>query len=387
MPGTEEALVVVGAGAAGLTAVDALRRQGFADPIVLVGAESHLPYDRPPLSKGFLLGTLDRTRITLRDPQVLADLGIELLLGRVATAVDTAARRLELDDGSVLRYSRLIVATGVRPARPAFLDGHRGVHVLRTVDDAERLAHAMGNAASAIVIGGGLLGYELAASARSAGLNVTLVDRSRVPLAHVLGPVAGGAVAQLHREHGVVLRTGRSVRAATTASGTTIVSLDDGSTLSADLVVAAVGSHPNVEWLAGSGLDTQDGVGCDHLGRAASRVYAIGDVARWSPPDGRGMRIEHRTNATQQALAVAGHIAAGTEPAPAAPYFWTDQFAERIQVAGHIGADADSAIVAGDVSARRFVIKASRRGSATGVLGWRMAKDFARHRGELAGAY
>lgn len=382
-------LVVVGAGAAGITVVDALRRQGYDAPIVLVGAEPHPPYDRPPLSKAFLLGSLERSRLFLRQPAALERLDVEILLGRQARELDTGARRVVLDDGTELPYSRLVVATGVRAARPGGVGAAQDVHVLRTMDDAERLAAAIPTASSALIIGGGPLGYELAASARSAGLSVTLVDSAQVPLTRMLGPLAGAVIGGLHREHGVELRPGRWVRTVDRAgpAGPAVITLDDGSTISADLVIAAVGSHPNVEWLSGSGLELSDGVGCDQVGQAAPGVYAVGDVARWCDAAGRGVRMEHRTNATTQALAVAEHITSGTRAAPVIPYVWTDQFGERIQIAGQIPAHAQTQVVAGDLSTRRFVMTATEGGTLHGVLAWRMAKDFARRRAELAHAY
>jgi NADPH-dependent 2,4-dienoyl-CoA reductase/sulfur reductase-like enzyme len=382
-------LVVVGAGAGGLTVVEALRRQGYDAPIVLVGAESHLPYDRPPLSKGFLLGSLERGRLTLREADVLDELEVELLLGRNALELDLEGRRVRLDDGRVLSYAHLVLATGIRPHYPDFADAERVVHTLRTLEDAERLADAMRTASTAIVVGGGLLGYEVAASACTAGLRTTLIDPARIPLAGLLGPMAGAAVAELHRENGVDLRLGRRALGATARFPRpgAEVALDDGSTLAADLVIAAVGSRPNTEWLAGSGLDLADGIGCDRHGRAAPGVYAVGDVARWRRPGGARERLEHRMNATEQGVAVARHIVHGIEPGPICPYFWTDQYSQRIQVAGQVPPDAETSVVAGDLASRRFVMTATRNGATTGVLGWQMAKDFARHRADVARAY
>ncbi|HLS14232.1 MAG TPA: FAD-dependent oxidoreductase, partial [Beutenbergiaceae bacterium] len=221
---------------------------------------------------------------------------------------------------------------------------------------------------------------------------VTLIDRATVPLSRALGTVAGELVGELHRENGVELRTRRSVQSVdrkagdrSGPAGPARITLDDGSGLDADLVIAAVGSAPNVEWLRGSGLDLRDGVGCDELGQAAPGVYAIGDVARWGATDGAGVRVEHRTNATEQALAVAQHILHGTRAPAAIPYFWTDQFGERIQVAGYIPAGAHTDVTVGDLSSRRFVLTATQGGVLTGVVAWRMAKDFTRHRAHLAG--
>lgn len=382
---TATPLVVVGAGAAGLTAVEALRRAGEHGPIVLIGAEPHLPYDRPPLSKGFLLGSVARERLLLREPEVLDRLQVDLRLGRTARGLDAAASEVYLDDGSVVPYHRLVIATGVRPVLPEHLAGSGNVFVLRTLDDADRLAAALRSASSMAVIGGGLLGYELAALGRTSGVQVTLLDRRQLPLEPLLGATAGQLVADLHRHHGVDLRLGARVTEVAAAGRSTSarMTLDDGSTLDADLVVAAVGSRPNVEWLAGSGLDLTDGIGCDQVGRAAPNIYAVGDVARWGASTTTGARIEHRTNASEQALTVAGQLTARREVSAGAPYFWTDQYGERIQVAGSIPPGSSSTLVAGELATRRFVLTATHEGTVCGVLGWRMPKDFARARLEL----
>lgn len=378
-------LIVVGAGAAGLTVVEALRREGYQGPITLLGEELHPPYDRPPLSKSPPANLQERERLALRDPAVLEGLDIDLRLGRAARGVDLGARRLLVDDGSEMLYSRLVLATGVRPKLPSDLADQGRILLLRTVEHAERLGEAMRSSSTMVVVGGGLLGYELAALGRTAGLSVTIVDRRRRPLAGTLGGVAGPMVAELHRGRGVDVRTGRvarDVRPIGPATGAQVV-LDDDTVLDADLVVGTLGSHPNIEWAAGSGLDLTDGVGCDRTGQAAPDVYAVGDVARWCPQPGRGTRVEHRTNATEQALAVARHIVHREDPPAMTPYFWTDQYGERIQVAGVIPEDAEITVVAGDLPSRRFVITASRKGALSGVLGWRMPKEFARHRAEM----
>lgn len=379
--------MIVGAGAAGLAVIEAARRRGEHGRIVLIGAESHHPYDRPPLSKGYLLGSVSRERLMLREHDAVERLGVEFRLGRVASGLDLASAELRLDDGSVVAYSRLVIATGVRPVLPDSFAGSENVFVLRTLDDADRLRTALRSATSMAVIGGGLLGYELAAVGRSAGLSVTLLARGLRPLESTLGITAGEQLADLHRDRGVDLRLGSAVRELTSAGpGTAVrITTQEGGSLTADVVVVAVGSTPNVEWLADSGLDLADGIGCDRVGRAAPNVYAVGDVARWRTSSDRGVRIEHRTNATEQALAVAEHLSGGRDVFSGVRYFWTDQYGERIQVVGSIPADAKTAVVAGETAARRFVLTASHQGKLCGVLGWRMPKEFARSRLELLG--
>lgn len=380
-------IVVVGAGAAGLAVVEALRHEGFDGAIVLVGEERHLPYDRPPLSKGFLLGALDEDRLTLRGPDALAALDVDLRLGRRAERLDLGGRRLLLDDGSELVYARLVVATGVRPRPLDGTHGGGGALALRTIDDSRAIRSRLSPSSRVVVVGGGFLGYEIAASARSTGSPVTIVDRGAEPLARQLGALAGEMVAQLHRSRGVEIVTGATVRRVDrTRSGWTAV-LGDGRTIPADLVVAAVGSRPNTEWLSGSDLNVDDGVVCDSSGRAGRDVYAIGDVARWTSPGVAARRVEHRTNATDQALAVARHIVHRVDPAPVVPYLWSDQFDTRIQLAGSVLPGAAMEIVEADHEERRFIIEARRAGVVEAILGWRMPRRFAAHRARVGGGY
>lgn len=380
-------IVVVGAGAAGLTVVESLRREGFGGPIVLVGDEGHLPYDRPPLSKGFLLGALEPSRLALRDAAAIEALGVELRLGRSARELDVTGRRLHLDDATEIAYDRLVVATGVRPRLPEGIPEHRGVRALRTIDDARAIRERMASSSRLLVVGGGLLGYEIAASARSAGLAVTVVDRGPHPLARQLGSTVGEMVARLHRARGVEVLTEATVRTIEGPPEAPSAILEDGRAIPADLVVAAVGSRPNAEWLDGSGLNIDDGVVCDAWGRAGDGVYAVGDVARWGTATGPGRRVEHRSNASEQAIAVARHMVHGVVPAPVAPYFWSDQYDVKIQVAGVVRGGVPMEVVAGDAQEDRFVMVAREGGAVAAVVGWRMPKEFAAHRARLSDGY
>ena len=343
-------VVVVGASAAGLAAVETLRREGYDGMLTLVGEEPHAPYDRPPLSKQILAGQWEHERLTLRTPEELSRLDLDLRLGATASGLDLAGRRVLLAGGGDLPYDALIVATGVRPRR---LPG-QGAHVLRTVNDALALRRRLGPGRRLVVVGAGFLGAEAAAVARGLGCEVTVLEPAPVPLAHAIGEQVGRVLSEAHREHGVDLRTGVTVAALADGG----VRLADGSLIEADEVLVAVGSLPNTEWLAGSGLNVADGLVCDQYSRAAPGVYAAGDVARWDNPlFGVSMRIEHRTNAAEQGMAAARNLLnpQALRPFAPVPYFWSDQYDMKIQAYGYLRGHDAVRIVAGDLAERRFL--------------------------------
>ncbi|RLU83652.1 FAD-dependent oxidoreductase [Streptomyces griseocarneus] len=369
-------IVVVGASAAGLTAAETLRRRGYDGTLTLIGDEPRPPYDRPPLSKQILTGTWEPGRASLRTPQHLEHLAVDLRLGRPATALDVPGRRVQLADGERIGFDGLIVATGVVPRRlPG--SGLTGVHVLRTLDDALALRTALLAGPRVVVVGAGFLGTEVAAAARTLGLEVTLAEPEPVPVRRPFGDRVGGLVAELHRAHGTRLRCGVPVRRLRGTDGrVTGVELGDGTTLPADVVVLAVGSRPATGWLAGSGLRLGDGVECDARCRAAPGIHAAGDVASWhNPRFGTRMRLEHRMNATEQAMAAAGNLLGDATPFAPVPYFWTDQYDTRIQAYGVFPPDAHPRVVHGDPSDGRFTAAYGHHGVVTGVLGWNAPRE------------
>ncbi|MGW3007331.1 NAD(P)/FAD-dependent oxidoreductase [Streptomyces sp. NPDC001219] len=383
-------IVLVGASAAGLTAADALRREGFTGALTMVGDELQLPYDRPPLSKQVLAGDWEPQRSTLRQDADIQRLDLTLRLGCRATGLDTADRVVTLADGDRLGYDGLIIATGLRPRRLPFGHELAGVHVLRTLDDTLTLRAQLSAGPRVVVIGAGFLGSEIAATARGLGLDVTLVDVESAPMARQVGPWVGGLVGEMHRENCVRLRMGRHVTGMTGENGhVTGVTLDDGSRLPADVVVVAIGSVPATDWLAGSGLPLGDGVLCDRTCRAAPGVYAAGDVANWPHPVAGGrVRLEQRTNATQQAITAAGNLLAG--PAAAVPYApvpfgWTDQYDTKIQTCGWCPSDATVEVVDGHPQARAFVALYKVDGRVVGALGWNSARALRAYRRHLTG--
>ncbi|MEU1405432.1 FAD-dependent oxidoreductase [Streptomyces sp. NPDC005728] len=356
-------IVVVGASAAGLAAAETFRREGYDGTLTLVGDEPHPPYDRPPLSKQVLAAAWPPERVRLRPPAGLAALGLDLRLGTAATGLDAAERTLRLADGRQLPYDGLVIATGVRPRR---LPGE-GAHVLRTLDDALNLRDRLRPGVRLVVVGAGFLGTEAAAVAVTLGARVTLLEPAPVPLAHVVGEEVGRVLSRVHLERGVDLRTGVTVREVTEEG----VRLGDGREVEADEVLVAVGSLPNTEWLAGSGLTVADGVVCDAYCAAAPGVYAAGDVARWHHPHfGVPMRIEHRIHAAEQGMAAARHLLdpEARKPFAPVPYFWSDQYDLRIQAYGYLRGHDELAVVGGDLAEGRFVAAYRNGDRLTGAL-------------------
>jgi 3-phenylpropionate/trans-cinnamate dioxygenase ferredoxin reductase component len=365
-------VVIVGASAAGLTTAEALRRRGYDGALTMIGDEPHPPYDRPPLSKQILAGTWEPEKVMLRDEQALGTLDAELVLGRAAVGLDVTDRQVQLAAGGTVGYDALVIATGVT-ARSLPGADLAGVHLLRTLDDALNLrAHLLARP-KVVVIGAGFLGAEVAAVAREMGLEVTVADPLPVPMHRQFGERIGGLIAAMHRDHGVVMRCGMGMsRLVGDASGRVVAAeLTDGSVLDADLIVVAVGAAPATGWLAGSGLPLGDGVECDDRCQAAPGIYAAGDVASWPNPHfGTRMRLEHRMNATEQGIAVAGNLLGDDKPFAPVPYFWTDQYDTKIQAYGTFPPDAAFQIISGDPGDRTFTAAYGHHGTVTGVFGW-----------------
>ncbi len=337
---TEPGLVVVGASLAGLHAVQSARKTSYTGPITLLGAEAHLPYNRPPLSKAFLAEGPAPAPTTFPAAASLTDLGVQVRLGCTATALDTAARHIVANDERI-DYSSLIVATG---SRPRTLPGDQlpGVHTLRTVEDAQAIRTALDTGARTVIIGAGFIGAEIAAAARRRELPVTMVEAAPLPLTRAVGPRMAAACAALHTRNGTDLRCDLTVTAMTGTDRIEHVQLSDGTILEADLVVVGIGAEPVVEWLTDSGLNLHDGVVCDATLRAADAVYAAGDITRWNHPlFGESMRLEHWTAAAEQGtLAARNALDPGNAtPYQTVPYFWSDWYTDKIQMVGICAAD------------------------------------------------
>jgi NADPH-dependent 2,4-dienoyl-CoA reductase/sulfur reductase-like enzyme len=357
-------VLIVGASAAGLAAAEALRRADFPGEIVLLGEETHPPYDRPPLSKQILAGEWEVGRLPLRADERLVELRLGLRLGVTATGLDLAAREVRLADDTSIGYDDLVIATGVRPRR---LPGE-GAHVLRTLGDALALRERLGAGTRLVVVGAGFLGAEAAAVARGLGAQVTALEPAPVPLAHAVGAAVGEVIAGVHRDNGVDLRTGVGVEAI--VPGGVVVA--GGEVVPADEVLVAIGALPNTEWLEGSGLTIENGVVCDQYCAAAPGVYAAGDVARWhNPLFGEWMRIEHRTNAAEQGMAAARNLLEpeAAKPFAPVPYFWSDQYDMKIQSYGYLRGHEEIAIVEGSLAERHFLAVYRTGDRVAGVLG------------------
>jgi 3-phenylpropionate/trans-cinnamate dioxygenase ferredoxin reductase subunit len=382
-------IVVVGASLAGLRAAEALRREGYAGELVLVGAEPHLPYDRPPLSKQLLQGKLSAERIVLCSGDKAQSLGLTLELGVAASGLDLAARRLQLADRRELAWDGLVIATGASPRRLPFGHELAGVHVLRTLDDARAIADGLAQRPRVCVIGAGFIGLEVAASCRQLGLEVSVVEPEPLPLASKLGPRIAQLLLELHQERGVQFHLGGGVRALEGAGRVERARLADGRALDADLVVVGIGVRPSLDWLAGSGLALGDGVLCDATcATSAPDVVAAGDCARW--PNARwdeSMRVEHWTHAVEMAGHAARRLLSGAsfvEPFNPVPYFWTDQYEHKLQLAGRVRPDDEFVFVEAPTAERKLVGLYGREGKLVGVVAIGRPAQLVRYRGAIA---
>ena len=315
-------------------------------------------------------------------------LDVEWRLGVPARALDLDARTVELDDGSAVSFDGLVIATGARvrtlPGQPDLA----GIHTLRTIDDCLALRADLEKMPSrVVVVGAGFIGAEVAATARQRGLDVTLLEALEVPLQRVLGDRIGAVCADLHRDQGVDLRLSSGVDAFVDDGNGRVagVVLSDGSTVEADVVVVGVGVVPNTEWLEGSGLDIDNGVVCDETCLAAPGVVAAGDVARWpNRRFGEVMRVEHWENAQEQGAHAARRLLGDTAPYEPVPWFWSDQYDRKIQLAGRSGPDDEVRIVDGSIDERRFVALYGRAGRLVGVLGMNRPRPVMQYRQLIA---
>jgi 3-phenylpropionate/trans-cinnamate dioxygenase ferredoxin reductase subunit len=394
---SDRPIVIVGASLAGLRAAQAIRRAEYDGEIVVVGAEEHLPYTRPPLSKELLAGGQEPDDTALPG----RDLEVTWRLGTTATALDHARHELTLSErsgderaargrGETLAYDRLLIATGARPrpwpGDPIELDG---LFMLRDLDDALALRAAFDTKPRLAVVGAGFVGCEVAATARGLGLDVTMIDIAHQPMTP-LGPDVGARCADMHRAHGVELRLGVGVDGFEGNGRLEAVRLADGSRVEADIAVVALGAVPNTDWLADSGLELQPGVVCDATlaARDARDVFCAGDAAAWPHPmaDGAIIRIEHWTNAAEQGAAAGRNLlAAAGERAPyaAVPYFWTDQYDVKIQAVGLAARAERVEMLEASPDGEKWVAAGVRDGRLIAVIGCNAMRRLAFYRGKL----
>jgi 3-phenylpropionate/trans-cinnamate dioxygenase ferredoxin reductase subunit len=350
-------VVIVGGGLGALRTAQALRDEGFAGSVTLVSAEDTLPYDRPPLSKAFLLGTVEEEALVLAEAAQLAELDVAVRLGTPAVGLDLAARTVTLAGGEQLAYDDLVVATGARPNRLAMFEAMDGVVYLRDLHDAHALRRELAARPRLGIVGGGFIGLEIAGVARALGCEVTVVEAAAAPLAPILGAELGGWVQAWHEEQGVRFACGAPLAAVRGEGRPSELVLADGRTVPVDAVVVGVGVTPDVGWLGEAGLEVHRGLVCDADGRTSDpHVFGVGDVT-CRHADGACSPSGHWTATNAHARAVADAII-GRPPSPPAGqqgYFWSDQFDRRLQFAGTVAASPRVSISSGAVDEGKFV--------------------------------
>lgn len=334
---TDRTFVIVGASLTGAKAAETLRAEGFDGRVVLIGSETERPYERPPLSKDYLRGEAGRDKVYVHDEDFYAEQDIELRLGRTAVQLDAGAGELALDDGERLRYHRLLLATGAEP-RGLSVPGAEldGIHYLRTVGDSDALRERLDRGGSVVVVGGGWIGAEVAASARQRGLEVTIVEPQSVPLERVLGPEVGAVYRDIHAGHGVQVLSGTGVEGFEGNEAVERVLTSDGRKLDCDFVVVGVGVEPRTQLAADAGLAIDNGVLVTAaLRTSAPDVFAAGDVANAEHPFyGERIRVEHWANALNQGPAAARSMLDNPKPYERLPYFFSDQYDVGMEYTG-----------------------------------------------------
>ncbi len=383
-----ETVAIIGASIAGLGVATELREEGFTGEIVLTDSQPHLPYDRPPLSKSFLVDALAMPEsIALESEEAIKNNDITLLLGKRAVGLDTDAMTVRFDDDSTLKADRIVLATGARARQfpAARCKGH--IWSIRDLDDALELRDAMRKGQRIAIIGGGFIGAEVASSARKLDLDVDIFEALPLPFERIVGPRIAERLLTLHADAGVRVHCGVGVESVEVDVNQARMTLQDGTSHTADLVVAGLGAIPNIEWLASSGLEIDNGIVCNHLGETSrAHIYSCGDVSAWRDPlSGLRHRYEHWTSAKEQARIVAAHIV-GTDAeswSEHVPYFWSDIHGKRFQALGSLAPEGDVRFVFEDPERGAFVAEYWRGGKLTGVAGLSAAARTMRYLAQL----
>jgi 3-phenylpropionate/trans-cinnamate dioxygenase ferredoxin reductase component len=374
----DRVFVVVGANLCGGSAVQTLRQEGFDGRIVLLGEEPELPYERPPLSKEYLRGEHSRDSLFVQPAAWYEENRIDVRLGTRAIAVDSAKRAIDLSDGERLEYGALLLATGGRPRRIPGEPLERVLY-LRTIGDADRIRSELVGGRHLVVVGAGFIGAEVAASARTLGLEVTSLEVLEVPLERAIGEEMGRLYAEIHREHGIELRTGEGVESVEQTAGGVLVRTTRGAAIEGDAVVVGVGIEPNIELAESAGAKIENGIVVDEFCRTTmDGVFAAGDVANhWHPVFGRHVRVEHFDNAIKQGAAAARNMMGRAEPYDDPHWFWSDQYDQNLQYAGY-AASWDEIVVRGSTKERNFVAFYLNDGVVLAALGLNRGKDVRR---------
>jgi 3-phenylpropionate/trans-cinnamate dioxygenase ferredoxin reductase component len=386
MAAARRPFVIVGANLAGGAAASTLRAEGYDGPLVLIGAEPHPPYERPPLSKEYLRGETTFEASYLRPPSWYEEAGIDLRLGARVTSIDPAAREVRVEDGTRVEYEQLLLATGGRNRRldvpGADLDG---ILELRTIEDADRIRAEAATATKVVVVGAGFIGCEVAASLRTMGLDVEVIEVFEAPLVRVLGPEVAGVMESIHRDHGVGFHLGQAVTSFEGGERVQAVVTDRGTRVEGDLVVVGVGIVPNDELAAAAGIATGNGILVDERCRTSVEgVYAAGDVANHRHPVfGRRVRVEHYDNALKQGSAAARNMMGRDEDFADPHWFWSDQFGHNLQYAG-FAPQWDELVVRGSVEERRFVAFYLKGGLVRAAAGLDRGRDVRRAAGLIS---
>ncbi|MFZ4515260.1 MAG: NAD(P)/FAD-dependent oxidoreductase [Acidimicrobiia bacterium] len=379
-----QTIAVIGASLAGLRAVETLRAEGFAGRIEWIGAEAHLPYDRPPLSKSFLTSFEEPEPIALRSTSYDA-LDCTPHLGVRATALDVERQTVTLETGMTIHYDGAVLAPGATARRLPGQPDLPGVHMLRTLDDARALRAALVDDPRVVIIGAGFIGAEVASSCRARGISsVTMLEAGAIPMERVFGPELGAVLAQLHRSHGVDLRCNASVAGIEGTVHATGVRLTDSTIVPADVVLVAVGAAPATDWLIGSGLTIDNGIVCDSTLLAAPNIVAAGDACAWMHPlFEERIRIEHWTNAVEQGVAASRRLMFSGARAPefaSIPFVWSDQHGSKFQVVGRVRGDANVHVAVGSFDEPIFVAVFETEGRVMGVVGCNQPRRMVRAR-------
>jgi NADPH-dependent 2,4-dienoyl-CoA reductase/sulfur reductase-like enzyme len=351
------AVTIVGAGPAGVGLAGNLRRRGFEGGITLIGAETADPYDRPPLSKAFLTGAQTADHLRLASWAELTHMGVDTIPGRSAHSLDPARRTVTLDTGEALESDEIVIATGVKARTLRDFEHLDGCMTLRTLEDARRLRSRLRPGVRVVILGAGFIGLEAAAVLTALQCTATIVEPRATALADRLPAAVSAWLTSTHRERGARFHFGASVTDIRgDRGGAMTVQLTTGEALDADVVLVGIGTIPQTDWLESSGLVLRNGVQCDAYSRAAEGVYAIGDVSSpFHPALGRHLRMEHRSNASEQALALAETLTGEPREHSPLPFFWTDQFEYKIQMFGVASNDTEFRVVDGAVADRYFI--------------------------------